>query len=86
MVRRCHKKQNPAYERYGGRGITVCERWQHFPNFLADMGERPAGYTLERIDNNKGYTPDNCRWDHAPSRAVTSGTMCFSALMGKPFL
>lgn len=77
MHKRCLNQNHPKYARYGGRGITICERWLHnFDNFYADMGPRPPGLTLERKDNDQGYRPSNCAWEtRAKNSAHTERNM-----------
>lgn len=88
MQRRCNYPDDADYANYGGRGINVWAPWADFKVFLKDMGERPAGHTLDRIDVDKGYTPENCRWatpkDQARNRRsnhmldTPAGRMCIT--------
>lgn len=75
MKRRCTSIVCKDFPNYGGRGITVCDRWMHsFQNFFEDMGESPQDMTLDRIDNDKGYFPENCRWADSKTQRRNSST------------
>ena len=69
MKRRCLNEDNHNFKYYGGRVIMICERWMVFENFLADMGERPEGKTLDRINNDGHYEPSNCKWSTSKEQA-----------------
>jgi hypothetical protein len=75
MKQRCSNKNNIGYSRYGGRGIKVCDRWlESFENFLEDMGKRPNGMSIDRIDNDDNYEPDNCKWSTSKEQSNNQTT------------
>ena len=76
MLQRCGGSTRAEWPRYGGRGITVCERWRWFPNFLADMGACPPERSLDRIDNDGNYEPGNCRWATMQQQVHNRHTAC----------
>lgn len=76
MKARCYNENHPRYPDWGGKGITVCDRWKHsFENFFADMGFKPSPlHTLDRIEGDKGYEPNNCRWATKKEQSVNRPT------------
>jgi hypothetical protein len=85
MWTRCTNTSNDNYPRYGGRGITVCERWERFSNFVADMGLRPTASSLDRIDPRGNYDPANCRWaSRSIQDANTRRSFGYTTLDGMP--
>lgn len=83
MTQRCTNPNATNWKNYGGRGITINDRWRSFDNFLADMGEKPPGKTLERRDNNKGYGPDNCCWGALAEQRLNKRNTLFVTLNGE---
>jgi len=83
MRRRCSNNNHPDFDKYGGRGISVCERWSVFENFLADMGAPPAGLSIDRIDNNGNYEPSNCRWASSQTQTNNRRNTIIVSYLGK---
>jgi hypothetical protein len=70
MIQRCYDRRSPQFPDYGGRGITICDEWRHsFETFFSDMGHRPENLSIDRIDNDKGYSKDNCQWSTVKEQA-----------------
>lgn len=83
MRARCSTPTDSDYADYGGRGIKVCDEWEDYPAFLADMGECPEGMSLDRVDVNKGYSADNCRWATAKQQARNKRSNHFISAFGE---
>ncbi len=84
LRQRCSNPNNKNFKRYGGRGITVCDRWSDFELFLRDVGVRPSiKHTLEREDNSKGYEPGNCRWATRSEQARNTSRNVIVTVLGK---
>lgn len=82
MQNRCKYAKHPAYHRYGGAGVRVCDSWSTFAGFYADMGTRPEGTSLDRINNLLGYSPDNCRWATHKEQAINKLLTKYAELTG----
>lgn len=84
MKQRCYNKNTDCYDRYGGKGVRVCSKWlDSFENFYADMGARPSGYSLDRIDVNGNYEPNNCRWATVRQQSINRNGERFSSSVFK---
>lgn len=83
MHDRCYLRAHKSWKDYGGRGIAVCASWHVYENFRAEMGERPAGTQLDRVDNNRGYEPSNCRWSTPRQNANNRRSSVFLEFMGE---
>lgn len=84
MWARCTNPNHVSFERYGGRGVTICERWKNFAYFFVDMGPRPTPkHSIERRDNNKGYEPDNCYWATGQQQARNKSNTVFIEVDGE---
>ncbi len=86
MRSRCNDPNDKAYHRYGGRGIKVCDRWSKFVNFISDMGERPDGHSIERINNDQGYSPENCKWATHIEQSRNKRTSVYSEMQARVVL
>jgi hypothetical protein len=82
MIQRCSNPNAGNWKHYGGRGIEVCERWQDFGNFVADMGEKLPGKSIERVDNDAGYSPENCIWADRKTQSRNKQNTRFITLNG----
>ena len=83
MRSRCNNKNNDAYKNYGARGISICGRWDDFMAFVEDMGDKPDGFTLDRIDNTDNYYPENCKWSSREEQNNNKRTNVILELDGK---
>lgn len=84
MIRRCYNPKAVSYHRYGSRGIEVCQRWlANFDNFIEDMGPAPDGLSLERIDNDGNYSPDNCKWASREEQSANTSRTTKITFKGK---
>lgn len=86
MWRRCTNPNDTSFHNYGGRGITVCDRWKDFHAFVADMGDRPDGFTLDRVNNDAGYSPANCRWTSRTEQLLNRRTTLKVTVEGVTYL
>lgn len=87
VKQRCSNPKFMCYKNYGGRGITVCDRWQNsFANFLADMGDRPKGHSIDRINNDGNYEPSNCKWSTEKEQHRNKTTNIKVVIEGKEYM